>query len=226
MRTANGSLFRRPRLRGSFHGTLTLRVMDAKARPGPCTPPRYAMITDSEYEILDILYQDQLNGHAHEISQRELAKKSNLSLGMTNMILKRLLQRGWLTAQQVNIRKVRYLMTNEGINEVSRRSYRYFKKTIKNVVKFKEAVDSLVSAAKRSGYTCVLLVGRSDLDFIVEHACERQGLEFFTSIEKRNLQGALVVFSEDVVPPEAGKGEGNHDGTQYLSRVISGAELE
>ena len=184
------------------------------------------MITDSEYEILDILYQDQLNGHAHEISQRELAKKSNLSLGMTNMILKRLLQRGWLTAQQVNIRKVRYLMTNEGINEVSRRSYRYFKKTIKNVVKFKEAVDSLVSAAKRSGYTCVLLVGRSDLDFIVEHACERQGLEFFTSIENRNLQGALVVFSEDVVPPEADKGEGNHDGTQYLSRVISGAELE
>jgi predicted transcriptional regulator len=184
------------------------------------------MTTDSEYEILDILYQDQVNGVVHEISQRELAKKSDLSLGMTNMILKRLLKRGWLTAQQVNIRKVRYLMTNEGINELSRRSFVYFKKTIKNVVKFKDAMDAMVSESKRGGHTCVLLVGKSDLDFIIEHACERHGLQFFTSIEKRSLDGALVVFSEDTAPPPSGTGDGNNDGSRYLSQVISGTELE
>ncbi len=184
------------------------------------------MISDSEYEILDILYQDQMNGRVHEISQRELAKKSDLSLGMTNMILKRLLKRGWLTAQQVNIRKVRYLMTNEGINELSRRSYHYFKKTIKNVVKFKDAMDAMVSGAKRAGHTCVLLVGKSDLDFIIEHACERHGLEFFTSIEKRNLDGALVVFSEDTVPPSSETVDENKDGSRYLAQVIALTELE
>lgn len=222
-----GACFGGPGTVGPFQVSIALGLRPLLQRAGLRLLKEKPMTTDSEFEILDILYQAQKSGNSSDLSQRELAQRSELSLGMTNMVLKRLLTRGWLTAQQVNIRKVRYLMTSEGVNEFSRRSYRYFKRTIKNVVKFKDAVDRMISAAKRAGHTSVLLVGKSDLDFIVEHACEHHGLLFLTSVEPRVLDGALVVFSEDAAPPAPGSADtATSDGTRYLSQVISAAELE
>ena len=59
--------------------------------------------------------------------QRDLARIVGLSLGMTNAILKRLVKK-------VNNRNIQYIVSPKGINEITRRSYRYFKRTIKNVV--------------------------------------------------------------------------------------------
>jgi len=178
------------------------------------------MNNETEFTILDTLYQAQVHGTAGSLRQRDLAHTAELSVGMTNMILKRLLTKGFLTAQKVNSRNVQYLVTPIGIEELSRRSYRYFKRTVKNVVQFREAVDRMISRAKRDGYTSVLLVGPSDIDFIVEHECERHGLLFLTSVEPHEAEGALTVFSEELAAsdsPDSGNGH------VYLRSLIAGA---
>ena len=123
--------------------------------------------SDQELEVLENIY-----AHRDHVRQRDIARIAGLSLGMTNAIVKRLVQKGWLTIRKVNNRNIRYAVSADGIDQITRRSYRYLKRTIKNIVYYREAIERFVREAKAQGCTEIVLVGSSDLDFIVEHACE------------------------------------------------------
>ena len=49
------------------------------------------------------------------LSQRSLAYKLNISLGLTNAILQNLIHRGWVKAQKMTGRKILYLITPKGM---------------------------------------------------------------------------------------------------------------
>jgi DNA-binding MarR family transcriptional regulator len=150
--------------------------------------------TDKELEILQHIH------HESDVHQRDLARIVGLSLGMTNAIVKRLAQKGFLLIRKINNRNICYAVTAEGIDEIARRSYRYFKRTIKNVVFYKEAVEALIRDAHKVGYSRIALVGPSDLDFIVEHCCRNHGLALERWNDGSALPsggGVLLVFSEN-----------------------------
>ncbi|MDR3122579.1 MAG: MarR family transcriptional regulator [Treponema sp.] len=154
---------------------------------------------DTEYLILEKVY-DSLENQS-PLRQRDLAQIAGTSLGMTNAILKRLARKGWITAQKLNSRNIRYAVTLEGMNEIIRRSYGYFKRTIKNVFFYKEKIDQAIGEAKRKGIVSALLVGPSDLDFIVEHSCHRHGLQFLQSPDEDGAppgDSILRVYAETI----------------------------
>ncbi|MDR1058747.1 MAG: MarR family transcriptional regulator, partial [Treponema sp.] len=122
-------------------------------------------LIDSEYVILENIYD--LAEHRTPLRQRELAQIAGTSLGMTNSILKRLARKGFITIKKLNSRNIRYAVTIEGINEILHRSYGYFKRTIRNAVFYRDSLDEIIHWAKRKNISTVLLVGVSDLDFIV-----------------------------------------------------------
>jgi DNA-binding MarR family transcriptional regulator len=174
---------------------------------------------DIEYVILENIYDS--TGERIPMRQRDLAQIAGTSLGMTNSILKRLAQKGWITIKKLNSRKIQYAVTLEGINEILRRSYGYFKRTIRNVVYYKDTIDEVIHGAKRKNVSVVLLIGISDLDFIVEHACQRWGLSFFKAVDEKTAIQALdertfAVYAENIpdkpsLPPK---------NTLYLSRML------
>jgi len=124
---------------------------------------------------LIILEQIQNNPH---VNQRDLASIAQASLGMTNAILKRFAEKGLITIKKVNNRNIHYILTAEGIEEVSKRSWSYFKRTIKNVVVYQDAIREIIVQAKAKGYGEVVLKGESDMAFIIEHVCHKQGIPF------------------------------------------------
>ena len=63
------------------------------------------------------------------INQRSLSRKLNISLGLTNAILKNLIQRGWIKANKLSGRKLLYLITPKGISHASRLAYERFRET-------------------------------------------------------------------------------------------------
>jgi len=158
-------------------------------------------IVDTEYIILENIYApDRLNS---SLKQRDLARIASASLGMTNSILKRLVQKGWVTAKKLNSRNIQYAVTMEGINEIIHRSYGYFKRTIKNVAVYKEAIDEFVHNAAEMQINSVLLIGSSDLEFIIEHSCHYFGLSFLKSANRDLLSeysylDTLTIFAEDI----------------------------
>ena len=131
---------------------------------------------EKELEILERISRSKTT-----IRQRDLARIIGLSLGMTNSILKRLAKKGLLKIKKVNNRNIQYVVSPKGMEAIAGRSYRYFKRTIKNVVYYKEAIDSIIQEAADRGYRRFVLVGSSDLDFIVEHFCDKRHLEYTQS---------------------------------------------
>ena len=175
--------------------------------------------SDQELEVLENIY-----AHRDHVRQRDLARIAGLSLGMTNAIVKRLVQKGWLTIRKVNNRNIRYAVSADGIDQITRRSYRYLKRTIRNIVYYREAIERFVCEAKARGCTGIALVGSSDLDFIVEHACE-----VYTVIYVRNdrdaaeratagKDGIFLLYSESYIPDEKARGPN----VAFLQDVVSG----
>lgn len=144
--------------------------------------------SDKEAIILENIYYDD------SLKQRELADKAGISLGMTNAILKRLIEKGWLMTKRLNRRNISYVVSPAGMEEIFKRSYRYFKRTIDDVTLYREKIEQLVAAAAADGYSCVLLVGKSDLDFLVEYACEKAGLGFNTAETDKVIQKNMFIL--------------------------------
>lgn len=149
--------------------------------------------SEKEIEILENIY------YSSSIKQRDLAEIAGLSLGMTNAIMKRLVTRGWLKMKKINNRNIRYAITPHGIEQIMRRSYRYFKRTIRNVVFYKERIDMIIADIKTKGYRGIMLVGASDLDFIVEHACRTHNIEYVRNEEEFSGK-AYCIYAETYIP--------------------------
>lgn len=152
-------------------------------------------LMDPELEVLQHL------AHAQDVRQRDLARIIGISLGMTNAILKRLALKGLITIRKVNNRNIIYAVSTAGFEEIGRRSYRYLKRTIRNVVVYRETIDSLVRLIAGQGFEQIDLIEESDLDFIVEHACGEASLRYRRRWASAGESAAFLLHSERLEPP-------------------------
>jgi hypothetical protein len=60
------------------------------------------------------------------VSQRSLAKELGIALGLANLLVKRLVRKGWVRVIRIKPNRVRYLITPTGILEKTRMSRAYF----------------------------------------------------------------------------------------------------
>jgi len=164
------------------------------------------MVHTPEQDIeLDIL--EHIHSSTVEVRQRDLAHIISKSLGMTNAILKRLTEKGMLIVSKVNNRNISYAVTPDGMRELAKRSYHYVKRTIRNVVFFKDALDEHLRTYSNDGAgqkgDFLVLLGKSEIDFILEHLCSKYGFNF-VRIERMEevlqLEKApfLMVLAEDM----------------------------
>ncbi len=137
-----------------------------------------------------------------EAGQREIAAKSSLSLGMTNAVLRKFAAKGWILMKKLSARHIRYIMTPTGMNELAKRSYHYMRRTFSEVRHCFDSVTQCVKKMKKQGSTQVVLYGNSDIAFILETVCAREGLKFWqvTDFEQELVvpNGAFAVIGENV----------------------------
>ncbi|HOT58524.1 MAG TPA: winged helix-turn-helix transcriptional regulator [Spirochaetia bacterium] len=129
---------------------------------------------DAELIILETIQASERRNIP--ITQRELAEAGGLSLGMTNALLKRFSEKGWLMLKKLNARTIVYALTPDGINEIARRTYRYFRRTARLANLYKERIESFIVQEKQKGLVRIILLGISDVDFLFEYACERHNI--------------------------------------------------
>lgn len=166
---------------------------------------------DRELEVLESIYRNQ-----DAIKQRDLARIIGLSLGMTNAILKRLAQKGLLKIRKVNNRNIHYIVSPEGIEAITRKSYRYFKRTVKNVVLYKEAMDELVTRIVQEHYAGLVLIGNSDLDFLVEHLCLKHDIPFCRQGDMGGDDNLFYLYGEEYRPNDLKSNEDSESNSVYL----------
>jgi len=190
----------------------------------PRTTTTYDITHDHELDVLSQIHHNQ------KVKQRDIAHAIGLSLGMTNAILRRLASKGFIAMRRINARNIHYLVTPDGLDLIARRSYGYLRRTVGHVVRYKERLLDVFQEAATPppfgrGVTRVVLVGQSDLEFLVEWCAEKAGLGFelvgSDEVGTVAADAAFVVASEQVRPVAA------HDGgwDLWLGGLVVGSSL-
>lgn len=130
-------------------------------------------ITEKEFEVINII------ASGIPLNQRELARQSGMSLGMANLLLHRLVQKGYLRAQQLDRRKFSYLLTPKGFSEKARKSYRYTLKTLSSIALLKDRVQAIVRDQHSRGTSDFILLGRGVLADVADLALRDMYLPSF-----------------------------------------------
>lgn len=132
------------------------------------------LITEREFELVNIV------GNGLASNQRDLSKKMDLSLGLVNMLIKRLISKGVIRIKQLNKRKVEYILTPKGFTEKMRKSVKYTLKTINSMSALHARLRGIVEGLKLTGHEKVVIVGESDFAVLVGSAIKEVYGEAFT----------------------------------------------
>jgi len=152
---------------------------------------------EREFELVNIL------GKELDRNQRDLSQLMNLSLGQTNMLIRRLVSKGYIRMSQLNKRKVQYLLTPKGIAEKLRKSMKYALNTINSISLIKDNVKEILIRLKKEGHANFFIYGESDLSFIVEKAFDEAKLngaviQRINKLPEEKVEGVILIAKENV----------------------------
>jgi len=119
-------------------------------------------IEDYEFKIIDEIGKD-LN-----TTQRKISRQIGLSLGMTNIIMKRLIAKGYVKAKGLDRRKVQYILTPRGFAEKIKKTHRYLLRTIDTIKTLKEKIQDTILEYYEKGERNFTILGKGELADIVE----------------------------------------------------------
>ena len=103
-------------------------------------------------------------------SQRSLSHRLNISLGLTNSILQNLIYRGWIKVQKMTGRKILYLITPEGMANVSRLMYNRFQETLHYYHYTKDLLTAYLIKLYQQGEKTINIYGTGQLAEITYYA--------------------------------------------------------
>lgn len=156
---------------------------------------------EREFELVNII------GAQLASSQRELSERMDLSLGMTNMLIRRLITKGYIRIRQLNKKKVEYLLTPKGFSEKMRKSVKYTLKTINSIGLIKRRVAAVLDELWGAGHRRFFILGASDLAGIIEIVLREKFAQGYEIVHIEDMamvpsEGAILICREHVAAPE------------------------
>jgi DNA-binding MarR family transcriptional regulator len=119
-------------------------------------------LDEREFELINILGADL------GANQRQISRHMNLSLGMINMLIRRLISKGYIRIEQLNKRKVQYILTPKGFAEKMRKSVKYTLKTISSIGLIKSRIQEILLGLYEDGARDFYFYGNPDIRILVE----------------------------------------------------------
>lgn len=180
------------------------------------------------------MVEQYMDEHEHKIvselsknsgaSQRHLSKVSELSLGMVNIVLHRLIEKGYMKIKQLDGRKVQYILTPKGFSEKVKKSRQYVSNTISLISVMKDAVRNIIDGYYSRGTRRFCVLGKGELLSVIEMAAKEFGPEYIELLRADDVSqikaDAEVVFCISEFPQS---GNGRHvfvDITQKIAETV------
>lgn len=113
-------------------------------------------------------------------TQREIGDKTGVSAAVINALLKRCLERGWIAVSRMDGRKLRYMLSAEGLTALTKRSIAFMQRNFSQLSAYKKNIDNSIRVARAAGKTKLTLYGSSQIDFLIVESCRAYGMEFET----------------------------------------------
>jgi DNA-binding MarR family transcriptional regulator len=127
--------------------------------------------TDRDLVILEQIEQ------APDSTQATLALQLGVAVGTINWHLKRLIAKGYVKVRHAERRKLRYIITPEGITLRAHLTVDYIQNSFRLYSLVRQRMMETLDEVKKAGYTNARLVGDGEVADVCRLTCLEQGIE-------------------------------------------------
>jgi len=160
-------------------------------------------LNEREFELINII------GAELGANQRDLSKQLDISLGMTNLLVRRLAAKGYIRIRQLNKKKTEYILTPKGFTEKYQKSVHYTLKTIRSIGLIRNQLNIIIQRLYAQGHRNFFILGGSDLVELVEMSLRESkwaGVQF-SRVDQipDSPEGIVFICREEMEIPESVK---------------------
>lgn len=133
------------------------------------------MITDTTYSDRELVLLDQIERDP-DVTQASLADQLGVAVGTVNWHIKRLIEKGYVKVKRAQRRKLRYIITPEGLAFRASLTMHYIETSMRLYRKTRQRVGELLVEVKHAGFNQVKIDGDGDIADICRLTCLEQGI--------------------------------------------------
>ncbi len=135
-----------------------------------------------ELIILDQIVQDP------DVNQATLAAQLGVAVGTVNWHIKRFVEKGYVKAKRAQRKKLRYIITPEGLALRARLTVDYVENSMHLYRRTRQRVLDALEDVRAAGYKSVRIEGDGDLAEVIRLTCMEQGVKIENDPELPALQ--------------------------------------
>ena len=132
--------------------------------------------------------------HDPDVTQASLAAQVGVAVGTVNWHIKRFIAKGYVKVKRAQRKKLRYIITPEGIAFRARLTINYIDQSMRMYRRIRQHVRDLLIEAQQAGYDSVQIAGEGDIADICRLTCLEQRFSIIETDEVPVLEvtGAKV----------------------------------
>jgi DNA-binding MarR family transcriptional regulator len=123
-----------------------------------------------------------------DVNQSTLATQLGVAVGTVNWHLKRLVEKGYVKVMRAERKKLRYIITPEGIALRARLAVDYLENSFSLYRKTRQRVKQHINSIRRAGGERVRILGEGDVADIARLTCLEQGVQVVTDSAAPTLE--------------------------------------
>jgi DNA-binding MarR family transcriptional regulator len=157
-------------------------------------------MNSKEFNVLRIFKEI---GENQCISQRAIADRLEISLGLVNSVIKNLVGKGYFKVFQTTGKKLKYLLTQEGASEKIRLTYEYFNYVVDLSIITNSTLNEIIEVLKKDKVTNIVLFGFGSIAQVLLQLMSEMGLNPVAIVDDRRIghecYGLKVIGIQDLV---------------------------
>lgn len=149
-------------------------------------------------------------------TQRDLSQSLGLSLGATNLLIKRLARKGLIKITQLDWKRTQYLLTFKGALEKTRKSFAYTRYTLRIFNQMQANITAVLHREHQGGRRAFHFLAQDELlellsDTVDDMKLENSSFSFYRNFSEVPESADLVLTATLDAPPPG----------QFPSRCVS-----
>ena len=140
-----------------------------------------------ELQLLTGISADQ------SVTQRSLAKSYGVALGLTNLLIRRLVKKGYLELVNLDRKRVRYLLTPKGVIEKARLTGAYLEYSLFFYRQIRQFLEHALSSLMAAGEQRLLLYGTGEVAEVAFLVIHQRRLQLLGVVEEGAAPGATFL---------------------------------
>jgi DNA-binding MarR family transcriptional regulator len=129
-----------------------------------------------EQKTREMIILDQIEKDP-DVNQATLAAQLGVAVGTVNWHIKRIIEKGYVKVKRAQRRKLRYIITPEGLAHRARLTVDYIENSMRLYRRTRQRVITALEEVRRNGFDSVRIVGDGDLAEVIRLTCLEQGIK-------------------------------------------------